>query len=101
MCVIRILLLFCYLNLVVLTTWTLTMDRLKDLTGLDALELGSHSGYDQCDYLDHDSNVDILEDIDSDLNIVQLNIRGLIGNKVDYAKKLKVRTIEIRCMCIY
>ena len=64
-----------------LTTWTLTMDRLKDLTGLDPLELGSYNGYDQCNYMDPDSNVDILQDTDSDLNIVQLNIRGLIGKQ--------------------
>ena len=44
MCVSHIL--FCYLNLVVLTTWTLTMDHLKDLTGLDLLELGNYNGYD-------------------------------------------------------
>ena len=53
------------------------------------MELGSHSGYDQCDYLDPDSNVDILEDIDSDLNIVQLNIRGLIGKQGRLCKEIK------------
>ena len=59
------------------------------MTGLDPLELGSHSGYDQCHYLDPDSNVDILEDIDSDLNIVQLNIRGLIGKQGRLCKEIK------------
>ena len=89
MCAVHILLLLCYLNPVVLTTWTLTMDRLKDLTGLDPLESGSHSGYDKCDYLDPDLNADILEDIDSDLNIVQLNIRGLIGKQGRLCKEIK------------
>ena len=65
------------------------MDRLKDLTGLDPLELGSYNGYDQCDYLDPDSNVDILQDTDSDLNIVQLNIRGLIGKQGKLCKEIK------------
>ena len=89
MCVPRILFLFCCLNPAVLTTWKLTMDQLKDLTGLDPLELGSHSGHDQCDYLDPDLNVDILEDTDNDLNIVQLNIRGLIGKQGGLCKEIK------------
>ena len=89
MCVPRILLLFCYLNFAVVTTRTLTKDRLKDLTRLDPLELGSHSGHDQCDYLDPDSNIEILEDIDSDLNIVQLNIRGLLGKQGRLCKEIK------------
>ena len=80
--------LFCCLNLV-LTTWTLTMDRLEDLTGLDPLEIGTYDGYDRCDYLDPDSNVDILQDTDNDLNIVQLNIRGLIGKQGKLCKEIK------------
>ena len=77
------------------------MDCLEDLTGLNPLKIGSHDGYDRCDYLDPDSNVDILQDTDSDLNIVQLNIRGLIGNNSNCAKKLKAITTATRCMCSY
>ena len=81
--------LFCCLNFVVLTTWTLTMERLEELNGLDPLEIGNDDSYNRCDYLDPDSNADILLNNDSDLNIVQLNIRGLIGKQGKLCKEIK------------
>ena len=61
----------------------------KGLDWTRPLGIRSHSRHDQCDYLDPNSNVDILEDIDSDLNIVQLNIRGLIGKQGRLCKEIK------------
>ena len=45
--------------------------------------------YDRCDYLDPDSNVDILQNNEGDLNIVQLNIRGLISKQNKLYKEIK------------
>ena len=81
--------LFCCVNFVVLTTWTLTMDHLQKLNGLDPMEIGNDDSYDRCDYLDPDSNADILLNNDSDLNIVQLNIRGLISKQGKLCNEIK------------
>ena len=93
--------LFCCVNFVVLTTWTLTMDHLQKLNGLDPMEIGNDDSYDRCDYLDPDSNADILLNNDSDLNIVQFNIRGLISNKANCAMKSKVTTTATWYMCSF
>ena len=81
--------LFCCVNFVVLTTWTLTMDRLQKLNGMDPMEIGNEYNYDRCDYLDPNSNADILSNNDSDLNIVQLNIRGLISKQSKLCNEIK------------
>ena len=81
------LILLCYILFVVLTTWTMTSDLSQKLNGLGSIDFGNDDNYDRCDYLHPSSNADILLSNGCDLNIVQLNIRGLISKQSRLCKE--------------
>ena len=69
------LLLFVFVNIFVLETGILTMDCPQTLGSLDI------DNWDKCDYINPDLSNNMLTKNDSDLNIVQFNIRGLISKQ--------------------
>ena len=81
-------LLFVYVNFFVLDTRILTMDCPQKL---DSLDIDNH---DRCDYIDPDLSENILIKNDKDLNIMQLNIRGLISKQSKLCDAIKGSNID-------
>ena len=80
-----ILVVLCLMITVVRTAMTMTMtmtDLLQEPSyGLNIMDNTDDDYQDSCDYLDPSSSEDIMSSNKCDLNIVHLNIRGLISKQ--------------------
>ena len=76
-------------------------DLPQRLNVLDTMDITCDDYYDGCDYLDPSSNEGILFSNNHDLNIVQLNIRGLISKQNKLGKEITSVNDkgEVKCMC--
>ena len=69
------------LMILLLMTMTDCLNGVNIASMLNNLNITDEAFHNTCDYLDPSQSEDIMASTDNDLNIVQLNIRGLISKQ--------------------